>query len=40
MLPLAVVGAIVLGSLPWLTTRFRITDTQFQLHSGLLNKSS
>ena len=38
MLPVAVVGAIVLGSLPWLTTRFRITDTQFQLHSGLLNK--
>jgi putative membrane protein len=38
MLPVAVTGAIVFGSLPWLTTRFRITDTQFQLHSGLLNK--
>ena len=40
MLPLAVVGAIVLGSLPCLTTRFRITGTQFQLHSGCSTRSS
>ncbi len=38
VLPIVVLGPIVLGSLPWLTTRFRITDTQFQRHSGLLNK--
>ncbi|GAA2128925.1 PH domain-containing protein [Nocardioides bigeumensis] len=39
MLPVAGVGAVLIGSLPWLTTRFRITDTQFQLHSGLVNKT-
>ncbi|MCB0906958.1 MAG: PH domain-containing protein [Nocardioidaceae bacterium] len=29
---------VLAGVLPWLTTRFRITDTQFQLHKGLLNR--
>ncbi len=38
ILPLAITSSIVFGSLPWLTTRFRISDSQFQLHSGLLNK--
>lgn len=40
LLPLAIVGAIVLGALPWLTTHYRITDSQFQLRSGLLNKKN
>ena len=29
---------VIAGVLPWLTTRFRITETQFQLHKGLLNR--
>lgn len=29
---------VLAGVLPWLTTRFRITETQFQLHKGLLNR--
>ncbi|MFN8194337.1 MAG: PH domain-containing protein [Nocardioidaceae bacterium] len=29
---------ILLGFLPWLTTRYRMTDTQFQLRKGLLNR--
>lgn len=37
-LPLLVLAPIAFGSLPWLTTRYRLTDTQFQKHSGLLNK--
>jgi len=37
-LPLLVLAPIAFGSLPWLTTRYRITDTQFQKHTGLLNK--
>jgi putative membrane protein len=38
LLPVFVVAPVLIGSIPWLTTRFRITDTQFQLHSGLLSK--
>ena len=37
-LPLAILAPITLGSLPWLTTRYRITTTQFQMRTGLLNK--
>lgn len=29
---------VVLGLLPWLTTRYRITDTQFQQRRGLLSR--
>lgn len=39
-LPLIVVGAVALGVLPWLTTFYRTTDTQFQIRSGLLNKKT
>lgn len=38
LIPVLVIGPLVLGAIPWLTTHFRITDTQFQLRSGLLNK--
>lgn len=30
--------AIVAGAVPWLTTRYRFTETQFQVRKGLLNK--
>lgn len=40
MIPLVLVGAIALGAVPWLTTYFRVTDTQFQLRTGLLNKQT
>lgn len=39
-LPIVVVGAVALGVLPWLTTFYRTTDTQFQIRSGLLNKKT
>ncbi|MEO5663887.1 MAG: PH domain-containing protein [Nocardioides sp.] len=39
-LPFVVVGAVALGVLPWLTTFYRATDTQFQIRSGLLNKKT
>lgn len=29
---------VVLGFLPWLTTRYRMTSSQFQLRKGLLNR--
>jgi putative membrane protein len=29
---------VLLGLLPWLTTRYRMTETQFVRHSGLLNR--
>jgi putative membrane protein len=37
-LPVVVLGAVALGVLPWLTTSWRVTPTQFQKRSGLLNK--
>lgn len=33
-----VIGPVLLGFVPWLTTRYRITPTQFQQKRGLLNK--
>lgn len=39
-LPGVVVGAVVLGVLPWLTTFYRTTDTQFQIRTGVLNKKT
>jgi putative membrane protein len=39
-LPVVVLGAIAFGVLPWLTTGWRITDTQFQKRSGLLNRTT
>lgn len=35
----AALGAIILGVIPWLTTRYRFTETQFQLHKGLISRS-
>ncbi|PUA82198.1 PH domain-containing protein [Nocardioides currus] len=37
--PFVVVGALALGAVPWLTTFYRTTPTQFQVRSGLLNKT-
>ncbi len=37
-LPLFIVVPVLLGALPWLTTRFRITETKFELHKGLVSK--
>lgn len=36
--PIVVIGTLVLGAIPWLTTFYRTTDTQLQLRQGLLNK--
>jgi putative membrane protein len=40
ILPLAVIGPVVLGALPWLTTHYRLTDTQIQVRKGVLNKTT
>ena len=40
ILPIAVIGPVVLGALPWLTTHYRLTDTQIQVRSGILNKTT
>jgi putative membrane protein len=40
LLPVAVIGPVVLGAIPWLTTHYRLTDTQIQVRRGLLNKST
>lgn len=34
----AIALALVVGLLPWLTTRYRITETQLQVRRGLLNR--
>lgn len=38
--PLLVLGAVALGVLPWLTTSWRVTGTQFQKRTGLLTKTT
>ena len=40
LLPVAVIGPVVLGAIPWLTTHYRLTNTQIQVRRGLLNKST
>lgn len=40
VLPLLVIGPLLFGALPWLTTHYRLTDTQIQVRRGLLNKST
>ncbi|MBC2932928.1 PH domain-containing protein [Nocardioides sp. zg-1228] len=40
IIPLAVLGPLVLGALPWLTTYYRLTDTQLQVRRGILNKTT
>ena len=39
LLPFLVLGALVLGALPWLTTYFRSTDTQLQVRRGVLRRT-
>ena len=39
LLPFLVLGALVLGALPWLTTYFRRTDTQLQVRRGVLRRT-
>ena len=38
--PLLVIAPLVFGALPWLTTHYRLTDTQIQVRSGILNKTT
>jgi putative membrane protein len=40
VLPLAVIAPLLLGALPWLTTHYRLTDSQIQVRSGILNKTT
>lgn len=37
-LPVAAIAMLAIGLIPWLTTRYRFTDTQFQRRSGLFSK--
>lgn len=39
-LPLAILAPLALGAIPWLTTHYRLTETQVQVRSGLLNKKT
>ncbi|MDZ5660418.1 PH domain-containing protein [Nocardioides sp. S-58] len=38
--PVLIIGPILFGALPWLTTHYRLTDTQIQVRRGLLNKNT
>ena len=38
VLPLLVVGPLLFGAVPWLTTHYRLTETQIQVRSGVLTK--
>jgi len=38
MVPVMLLAAVVLGALPWLTTRYRVTPTQLQVRTGLLQR--
>ncbi len=40
IVPVAILGPLVLGALPWLTTHYRLTETQMQVRRGILNKST
>ncbi|GAA5124763.1 PH domain-containing protein [Alloalcanivorax gelatiniphagus] len=40
VVPVAILGPLLLGALPWLTTHYRLTDTQMQVRRGILNKST
>lgn len=40
IVPLAILGPLLLGALPWLTTHYRLTESQFQVRRGLFNKST
>ncbi len=36
--PLMILAPLLIGLIPWLTTRYRIADQQFELRTGLLNR--
>lgn len=38
-IPVMILLAVLFGSIPWFTTRYRITDTQLIVKRGLLNKT-
>ena len=38
--PVVVVAPLLFGALPWLTTHYRLSDTQIQVRSGVLNKTT
>ncbi|MCF6376656.1 PH domain-containing protein [Nocardioides KLBMP 9356] len=40
LLPIAVVAPLLFGALPWLTTHYRLTDTQVQVRSGILSRNT
>ena len=40
ILPVVVIAPLVFGALPWLTTHYRLTDSQIQVRSGVLNKTT
>ena len=40
ILPIAVVAPLLFGALPWLTTHYRLTESQIQVRSGILNKKT
>jgi putative membrane protein len=40
VIPIAIVAPLMLGAIPWLTTHYRLTETQVQVRRGLLNKTT
>lgn len=40
ILPFAVVGAVAIGALPWLTTTYRVTGSHLEVRKGLLNRTT
>ena len=40
IVPLTIIIPLLIGVMPWLTTHFRLTDSQIQVRRGLLNKST
>jgi putative membrane protein len=40
IIPLAIVAPLVFGAIPWLTTHYRLTETQVQVRRGLLNRTT
>ena len=40
IVPLTIIIPVLIGVMPWLTTHFRLTDSQIQVRRGILNKST
>ncbi len=40
IVPLTIIIPVLIGVMPWLTTHYRLTDSQIQVRRGLLNKST